>query len=468
MLEIRKLYNVFQTNDIRKAMKQSLTLILTFLILATCIPIANTAATTNPIEDTWATKAPMNQARADFGLVTVGDKIYAIGGSTSNSWRVNPVATNEEYDSKTDTWTTKAAMPTSRAKFAMAAYGDLIYCIGGVIGQRSYAEPALNGMVVTTEVWTKAIEVYNTTSGTWETKKNSTAYLGARQTHVINDTIYSINTGHTSVYNITNDSWTEKARMPIKHYEGTPISTSIDNKIFVASLFEKYDRETHLYIYDTATDNWTKSSPGYPFYSFSGIAATTGTKAPKMVYVFGTYYPEGNPKLVTQAYNVENDTWIEASPMSSGRYGFGSVVINDKIYTIGGGGRSNINEQYTPIGYSTPPTITFTDSQTKTYNQSNIILNFTVDKPVSWTGYSLDNQANITFTSNLNLTNLPNGNHNITLYANDTYGTMGSSETRYFTVDVPALFPIELVVIAAVAVGVTLAIVFVYRRRAKR
>ena len=155
-------------------MKQILTLILTFLILATCIPIANTATATNPAEDSWATKAPINQARADFGLVTVGDKIYAIGGSTSNSWRVNPVATNEEYDPKTDTWTTKAAMPTPRARFAMAAYGEPDYCVGGVIGQRNYLEPALNGLEVTAQVGTKAIEVYNTTSdlGAQEKRNN--------------------------------------------------------------------------------------------------------------------------------------------------------------------------------------------------------------------------------------------------------------------------------------------------------
>lgn len=61
-----------------------------------------------------------------------------------------------------------------------------------------------------------------------------------------------------------------------------------------------------------------------------------------------------------------------------------------------------------------------------------------------------------------------NANRDLTLKQTLLPSLLVVVETRYFTVDVPALFPIELVVIAAVAVGVTLAIVFVYRRRAKR
>jgi N-acetylneuraminic acid mutarotase len=457
-------------------MIKNFTLILSALILIACIQTNTQITAATPIEDSWATKTPMSQARADFGLVAVGDKIYAIGGSTSNSWRVNPVATNEEYDPKTDIWTTKTAMPTPRARFAIAAYGNLIYCIGGVIGQRSYVEPALNGLEVTAQVSTKAIEVYNTTSGTWESKKNATTYLGAAyQTHVINDSIYFIGIAHTYVYNVKDESWSTKSRMPTYYYASQPVSTVIDGKMLVAGEFEKQDSKNSIFSYDPATDNWTKTT-SCPFTYITGIATTTDIKAPKFVYVFGVYYPEGSAQVVTQAYDLEKGTWRRVASIPSGRGSYDVAVVNDMIYAIGGNGRlntkeqsaiTNIVEQYTPIGYSTPPTITLSSTLTKTYNQSSISLNFTLDKAVSWTGYSLDNQANVTFTDNLNLTNLPNGNHNLTIYANDTYGTMGSSEITYFTVDVPAPFPIELAVIAAIAVGVTVAIFVIYRRRSK-
>jgi hypothetical protein len=457
-------------------MIKNFTLVLSALILIACLSAITPITVATPTEDFWTTKAPMNQARTDFGLVTVGDKIYAIGGSMSKSSRVNAVGTNEEYNPKTDTWTTKAAMPTPRARFAIATYGNLIYCIGGVIGERSYTEPALNGLVGRVDVGTKAIDVYNTTSGTWEHKKNATTYLGAAyQTHVINDSIYFIGIAQTYVYNITNESWRTRPRMPTYYYASQPVSAVIDGKILVAGEFEKQDSKNSLFSYDPTTDNWTMTA-SCPFTTITGIAATTDTKAPKCVYVFGVYYPEGSAEVVTQAYDLEKGAWTKVAPIPSGRGRYNVAVVNDLIYAIGGNGRintkeqsikTNIVEQYTPIGYSTPPTIMIYP-QTKTYNQSSFTLDFNMDKPVSWTGYSLDNQANVTFTGNLNLTNIPNGDHNFTIYANDTYGTMGASETSYFTVDVPAPFPIELAVIAAVAIGVTLTIIFNYHKRAKR
>ena len=50
-------------------------------------------------------------------------------------------------------------------------------------------------------------------------------------------------------------------------------------------------------------------------------------------------------------------------------------------------------------------------------------------------GYSLDNQANVTITAGINLLGLPQGAHNITIYANDSLGNMGSSNTVFFSVD---------------------------------
>ncbi len=49
---------------------------------------------------------------------------------------------------------------------------------------------------------------------------------------------------------------------------------------------------------------------------------------------------------------------------------------------------------------------------------------------------------------------LPNGIHKVTVYANDTIGNMGESETVSFTVAMPKPFPVVLVVAAAVAISV--------------
>jgi hypothetical protein len=84
---------------------------------------------------------------------------------------------------------------------------------------------------------------------------------------------------------------------------------------------------------------------------------------------------------------------------------------------------------------STPPTIYIQSPENKTYAvNASIPLMFTVDELTSWMGYSLNGQPNATITENTTLSTLPDGWYDLTVYANDTFGNMGSA-TVYFTVD---------------------------------
>lgn len=84
---------------------------------------------------------------------------------------------------------------------------------------------------------------------------------------------------------------------------------------------------------------------------------------------------------------------------------------------------------------TTSPIITILLPENQTwYRGKDVALNFTIDEPTSWIGYSLDGEANETITGNTTLTDLSYGLHNVTVYANDTAGNMGSSDTIHFTV----------------------------------
>jgi hypothetical protein len=82
-----------------------------------------------------------------------------------------------------------------------------------------------------------------------------------------------------------------------------------------------------------------------------------------------------------------------------------------------------------------PPNIVVLSPENKTYSVDSVPLNFTVDETTSWMGYSLDGQANVTTAVNTTLSSLLDGGHHVVVYANDTAGNMGASETVYFTVD---------------------------------
>jgi hypothetical protein len=107
--------------------------------------------------------------------------------------------------------------------------------------------------------------------------------------------------------------------------------------------------------------------------------------------------------------------------------------IGDTAYEI----NANNTDRYPlMIQYeTTPPTIIITSPENKTYAvNASIPLTFTIDRFASWMGYSLDGQANVTITGNTTLPTLLDGGHYVTIYANDTFGNMGSAAV-YFTVD---------------------------------
>jgi hypothetical protein len=114
----------------------------------------------------------------------------------------------------------------------------------------------------------------------------------------------------------------------------------------------------------------------------------------------------------------------------------------------------------TPTPTLSPPNITSLSLENKTYITNNLSLNFTLSKPAQWIGYSLDGQSNVTINENTTLTGLPNGQHTVNIYANDTNGNFAPTQTLNFTIDKPTPFPI-LTVITVVASAIAIAIIVV-------
>jgi N-acetylneuraminic acid mutarotase len=87
----------------------------------------------DPATNTWKSRAPMPTARNHFLTATVGDRIYAIGGRLGSTFitRSSNTDVNEEYDVAHDIWRTRAAMPTARSGVAGGVHNSRIYVAGG-------------------------------------------------------------------------------------------------------------------------------------------------------------------------------------------------------------------------------------------------------------------------------------------------------------------------------------------------
>jgi N-acetylneuraminic acid mutarotase len=463
-------------------------LFVLFFLTASCVMVAKPAfSSAEIVEDSWVSKAPMQQARAGLGVAAVNGKIYAIGGTTASGlyphdlYTRGYVGTNEEYDPETDTWTTKASMPTPRDYFAIAAYGNKIYCIGGAVGFRH----DITTMFLYSYIISGVNEVYDTVTDTWETKTPMPDVAMECQAHVVNGKIYVVDGSQVYAYDPENDSWATKTRMPKPYpeWDSSLVSAVVDNKIVVTFDFSTFVSitmpelyEQKVWIYDTETDSWSGGTSGSTVVYGGAAVATAGVNAPQKVYVLGLTLGHFFSSSTNQVYDLMADAWTAATAMPTRRKDFGVAVVDDVLYVIGGYFSTErhgavtpvaVNEQYTPFGYgAVPPVVAVVSPENMTYAADNVSLAFTVNKPVVWMGYSLDGRETVTVTGNTTIAGLTNGVHNVTVYAKDSFENTGTSETISFSVNVP--FPTALVVAAVASVAVIGAVLAIYFKKHKK
>jgi hypothetical protein len=122
----------------------------------------------------------------------------------------------------------------------------------------------------------------------------------------------------------------------------------------------------------------------------------------------------------------------------------------------------------------TAPTVSVLSHVNKTYDVSDFPLYFSVNEPVSHIAYNLDGKENNTISGNTTLTGVINGDHNLTIYAEDDAGNVGKSETLNFTIAVPEpesepfpTVPVAAVSAASITAVGTASLLLTRRKRSK-
>jgi hypothetical protein len=448
-------------------MRKNIVLIVVLMFTAGfCTALVNPASpSSSTTENSWISRAPMHVARGGLGVAVVNDKIYAIGGSsitgTYGAFTGEIVGTNEEYNPATDTWTTKKPMPTPRYGFATTVFNNKIYCIGGENGAS----------------YTGANEVYDPATDTWETRTPSSNPRYGISANVVGNEIYVMGgaaNGKFStineVYNPANDSWSTKEPLPASACDYA--SGVFEGRIYII-------QSASVQIYNVENDTWGQGAAPLANIETGRAGQTSGVNAPERIYVLG--WDSG----VNQVYDPKLDTWAFGANAPANVGGFGVAVVDDLLYLIGGSSASykqtipatsplaaiftkhSAVEMYTPMGYgSVSPVVQFVSLENTTeYSATDIPLDFTLNKPVSWMGYSLDGGDNVTVSGNTTLSGLAVGSHSLTVYANDTFGNTGASETVTFNVASP--FPTVPVAVASGAsiTAIAIGLVVYFKKR---
>ncbi|MCX7745845.1 MAG: S8 family serine peptidase [Clostridia bacterium] len=165
----------------------------------------------DPQTGNWTPKASMLTARYAFGTAVVNNKIYVIGGNNGS----NVLNTVEEYDPALNRWTLKAPMQHARYDLGVAEANGKIYALGGCNN--------LFYQIYNNFYALKYIEEYNPATNTWQTKsdmpqaktsfavtsKNGKLYLFGGQTDkhpFVSDTVEE--------YSPSTQTWSTKVKLP--------------------------------------------------------------------------------------------------------------------------------------------------------------------------------------------------------------------------------------------------------------
>jgi hypothetical protein len=158
----------------------------------------------------WTTIAQMRSGRTDFKAVLVGNKIYAIGGRTTNGY-TGSVETLD-LSMTNPTWQAAGSLNTARGLFTISVNNGVIYIAGGIMPNGSY---------------TTSVESLDTTltNPQWQTRDpNSTptygSYLvnnGNRLFHFGGGNSFADNFSQYLDTSITGNSWKQGFLMNTFH-----------------------------------------------------------------------------------------------------------------------------------------------------------------------------------------------------------------------------------------------------------
>ena len=237
----------------------------------------------DPDSGKWVSKTPMPTARGLAACVAVDDKIYVIGGMKVDSTNWAGFNKVEVYDTKNDTWTQAANMPSKRWGLSATAANGKIYVFGG----RSTGDPY------------GSIEVYDIQTNTWTTSsKNMPTPRYCLTTCLLDSNIYTIGGWFNSsggpmydkveVYNPRNNEW----------YNDTPIPVAICAPSIVI--------DDKIYLYggtNTTHPNLGTSA----IYEFSQTNIPAGN-------VSGTWTLANSPYQINGDITIPNDSTLTIEP----------------------------------------------------------------------------------------------------------------------------------------------------------
>jgi hypothetical protein len=278
----------------------------------------------DPAANAWTTLASMPTARYEFGTTELNGQLYAIGGNPGCASAGNAIRAVEAYVPISNSWSSKALLPTGSWGAGVASANGRIYALGGFANYNYCYDPTNNSWSVKTPV-------------------PITYSFGAEA--VVNGIIYIMGgsgpLASVYAYDPVANTWTSKASMPTARSSGA--GAAVNGIIYVAGGSSSTGAVATVEAYNPATDAWTTVTP-LPLRVYAASAAALNGA----LYVMGGLNTNnvtvGNVEAFTPAPGLTNIVVTPANPIigvgsnqqftATGRFSDGS----SQVLTNGSGG----------------------------------------------------------------------------------------------------------------------------------
>jgi N-acetylneuraminic acid mutarotase len=298
-----------------------------FVALMTAVLFSGSNAFAQCGSASWTTKATMATPVVEAAGVVYGGQFYVMDGTSAGGADKGIAQT---YDSVADSWSLKTSDPVYAAGSSSGVINNKIYVAEGWINADS-SNP------------TNALRIYDPATNSWQTGlPGSPNAKGGSASAVIGTKLYlagGVTNGNFTlfdvleIYDSASNSWSTGAPPP--RGLASAAGAAINGKFYVVggayrdSSFN-YIISNALYIYDPATNSWSTAAP-----------MTTGREGPSAVVVNGKLYVLGgnsdDGELSTvEIYDPASDSWATGPSLPAQMYGGAAGVIGSKIYVTGG------------------------------------------------------------------------------------------------------------------------------------
>lgn len=272
-----------------------------------------------PVGDgTWSEAPELLNARAAHAVVSTGDAIYVMAGTTASG----PVLDVERFDGSA--WTTETTLPGDGINAPAAAVLDnKIYLIGG--------------FKTTTNLPTDEVKIYDITTKEWSDAAPLPEPRGGHAAVVVDGKIHVVGGGNSrstlanhSEYDPATNTWRDLA--PLPRSEGSPAAVDVNGTLYVIGGRSGPEDFGDAYIYDAAADSWS-TGPEIEPRGTSGAVFYCGA-----IYLFGGESQAKHKNLAdVLRLGPSRDAWEAMSPMPHARNFARTVLFGDSVYVVGGG-----------------------------------------------------------------------------------------------------------------------------------